>query len=183
MTIKTTEYTCFTVACSQCGAAPEYDDGTIHYPTSDEALNSAVEHCEWTRDGDRLLCTSCAAVEVCARDGHQWGDWRRCLCGGRVPSHLSGRDLRFCKRCSKGEERTAGAPVCESVKLRPHMSRGALLIQHRRNDAILREAFPDQRVSFHVAPEHVEALVDEGAAIAARIDAALLDPSAAEVAS
>lgn len=191
MPVTTT--TCIVVKCGECGDGWQHDDeyGTPHFDSIEDARKALLGNADdgdnlgWTvtgwGDGARWLDRYCAAKVACeAAGGHQWGEWRGCLCN-RAVDHGTGltKQFRYCERsdyCGAREERTVEGE-CDYRPPFPEQSRGAVLIQHRRNHEIFAAALPDYAAASqpHEVPAGVEQLVAEGAAIAARIDAALPD--------
>lgn len=169
---------CVTLACDTCARSLGNEDegGTWHFDHVAEAL-TAADDSEWSVTPDRVECPQCAAKRVCAADGHEWSEWARCLCGGRI-SHPAGTttDRRYCKRdnCHENERRDV-AGECEALRDPVPQSDGARLIQHRRNWQLWREARPDDDSGAHEVPAAVEDLVAQGAEIARRIDESLPD--------
>lgn len=171
------EQTCTTLACDGCaktfGDADE--EGSWHFDTPEAALKLAGE-CEWEVTDDRVLCRECVTKRLCEAEGHDWSEWRRCLCSGDIKEHGSGMtsESRSCLRdhCY-AHERQDVVGDCEQRYQSPKLSEGARLIEHRRNHALIIAANPEMDRGPHEVPAAVEDLVQQGADIAARIDAAL----------
>ena len=174
------EQTCVTLACDGCAKTFGDSDegGSWHFDDLEAALKTAAD-CEWTVVEDGVACPECVAKALCESNGHDWTEWRRCLCGGDTPEHRDTgmtSEHRSCQRdqCHTYEQQKVVGD-CE-VGYRPApLSDGARLIEHRRNWQLGVEANPERDFGPHEVPAGVEDLVRQGAEIAARIDAALPD--------
>jgi hypothetical protein len=87
---------CFEILCAGCGTDP-FEEGIPHFTSTVEAVKYLPA---WVWDDpERPVCPNCHVKALCARDGHVWGDWRECLCGGRIAEHATAcRRVRYCER-------------------------------------------------------------------------------------
>lgn len=183
--------TCLVVKCDSCGDGWDsvYDDrGTPHFIDVQEAEKYAFAPRDpeegdsgagFVRDGAAVFCHECANKRLCASQGHDWREWRPCYCGGRIEGHrVVGAEVRYCERtgCPATEQRERTEP-CTPLSPPVPQSRGAVLVQHRRNHELWIEARPEdaEKHGSHEVPDPVADLVAEAAALVARIDEALPD--------
>lgn len=168
---------CVTLACDGCAKVfgDSDDGGSWHFDSQESALKTAAD-CEWQVTPDRVDCPECVTKRACEAEGHDWSPWMRCLCGGEMPDHQHGmtRERRWCGRdhCHANEQQDVVGD-CEQRYIPPPLSEGARLIEHRRNWRLIVAANPEREHQPHEVPAAVEDLVEQGADIAARIDAAL----------
>lgn len=96
--------TCIVVSCGTCGNQQHGDDFTPHYESLVQA-KEVMDGWAWP-DPQTAVCPDCRVRAACAQDGHQWSEWRPCLCDGRIPGHeLTPQDLRNCERSIGEDER------------------------------------------------------------------------------
>lgn len=189
--------TCTVLKCDRCKDGWSNDgeyDGTPHFDDEadlrrylaefdDERAWTQLDHpffdAEPGRDTPVIeapwLCPSCAQRQSCANRGHHDFRWSACHCGGE--RHGDRVEYGHCADCPEtGARRVLEGQHCEPPYPPPiKLSDGAMLIQHRRNHHIFTAAHPERASGPHEVPEAVEGLVEQGAEIAARIDAALPD--------
>lgn len=93
------EVPCYMINCADCGDECWADlDYTPHFTSKADLYRSLFKDHGWThgRHG-RWLCRSCTEEADCARDGHQWGEWR--------PHHQDVEVVwRLCERCRDHDE-------------------------------------------------------------------------------
>ncbi|HMC67852.1 MAG TPA: hypothetical protein VKJ07_01750 [Mycobacteriales bacterium] len=171
------EQTCGTLACDGCAKVfGDQDEGSAwHFDDIAAALKTAGD-CDWLVMADRVECPECVTKRECDAEGHDWSPWMGCACGGSIEAHKGGMTSRrrYCGRdhCHVSErEEVVGD--CEQRYEPVKLSDGARLIEHRRNWQLIVAASPDSDHEPHVVPAAVEDLVEQGAQLAARIDAAL----------
>lgn len=103
--------TCVVLTCATCGDSPwDFDDFTPHFPSLAEARAATADDPDpdrrwrWTQipAGWATTCPDCINRQTCAEQGHQWGPWIDCRCGGSNPAHTPTgcRPWRFCDRCA-----------------------------------------------------------------------------------
>ncbi|WP_157931515.1 hypothetical protein [Mycobacteroides abscessus] len=104
MAITSTQ--CFEAHCDVCGIGyggyDEDEDRTVHYQDR-AAMESSLEHSQWSLTGTRLLCPKCVETAACDLVGHPWDQWE--------PFHLPERpghpgydgQQRWCDRCGAVE--------------------------------------------------------------------------------
>lgn len=171
------EQTCGTLACDGCAKTfgdPD-EGGSWHFDDQAAALKTAAD-CEWEVTVDRVLCPECVDKRTCDAEGHEWSPWMGCMCGGEIEAHRGPMTTRsrYCGRdhCH-ANEREEIVGECEQRFEPTKLSDGARLIEHRRNWYLITAANPEREHEPHEVPAAVEDLVEQGAQIAARIDAAL----------
>lgn len=103
------EQICYWINCSDCGDAC-WDDGEVglwHFPSVDELRRDLVKHLDWTfEEHGRALCARCTERADCARDGHQYSEWKPLLVTG-PDDPCNGIVCRSCNHCSDFEETLA----------------------------------------------------------------------------
>jgi hypothetical protein len=69
---------CFEVVCDNADTVPScdggWDDGPIHFPTEQDAVDYA-RTAGFVIVGTTVLCAECSATRDCERLGHQWDTW------------------------------------------------------------------------------------------------------------
>ena len=102
---------CVTVVCDVCAAAAgDAAGGVAHFAGVGQA-RAALGGEGWVVcAGGQVLCAGCAAARVCAEQGHDFGGWRGCRCGGRVRGPAGGGCARWrgCLRCGESEFELGG---------------------------------------------------------------------------
>jgi hypothetical protein len=96
---------CVEVGCDGGCTNPFADfDWTPHFESVGQA-RAELAGWRWNDVDGTVLCPGCSAAADCARDGHRWGEWLECRCGGRISGH--GPDgcprYRICGRCGDGD--------------------------------------------------------------------------------
>lgn len=196
-----TEVACCTAKCDDCGDGWQDGDfdGMPHFKDRTEALMYLIglpptgdgdtdedaneDNWGWTLtepDGaEILLCKTCTATRFCTAQGHDWGEWRTCMCGGTSDRHDNGTTSRWrhCQRPNCCAAENVDEPgECEARYAPLPQSRGALLVTQRRH-FVLYESVRLQRPELadvsdepHEVPSAVAGLVAEAAEIVGRID-------------
>lgn len=88
-------HTCVSAVCDTCGDHFG-EEGDLHFPTAEEALNELRRNA-WLVTDARLLCSSCALAADCDATGHQHGSWQDGAIDGVTYRQ------RFCEHCGTSE--------------------------------------------------------------------------------
>ncbi len=111
---------CFTIACDADPECDPWEEGQLHFPTVEAALDWARGN-EWLVAGERLVCPDHARQADCEATEHRWGEWW----DGTLEDEVSYRK-RCCEHCGEPEYDPPFRELCLLSHAAREMKRGDL---------------------------------------------------------